>query len=391
MKKVLLTYGYHESGHYSAVNALREELESRGITSETCNLWTKKSPTIDALFTIFRAFAVKRVKNVPDFLISNELLDIFAEELPFDTDLSTYDAIISTHQYSTSILAAHKQKQECESLLLHVHTNYTPFPLRTHPLIDFYTGATPREDSEDGIHKKLIATGIPVRRAFRYNGEPKEKKIIVLGGADGFGEIEKIAEFTTKINSNYELQIVCGRNTKVYDELRKRFPSLHVLGFIDDLSGYFNRAEFVITKASGLTVAEALNCECIPIFPPPILSWEDEAAKYLCAQGVGVCLPEFDRAGVKTINAVLSSDNYKQALRQRVREHAKPNAAKKIVDLIEPKKAIEISSNPQEKMITEMKSYHETFSSAQDLPKLTKYLTEQIEIWLKKYEPNNSS
>lgn len=391
MKKVLLTYGYHKSGHYSAVSALREELESRGMTSETCNLWDEKSPTIDALFTIFRTFAVKGVKNVPDFLISNELLDLFAEELPFDKDLDTYDAIISTHQYSTSVLAAHKQNQDCKTSLIHVHTNYTPFPLRTHPLIDFYTGATPREDSGDRIHKKLIATGIPVRRVFRYDGKPKEKKIIILGGADGFGEIEKIVEFATKLNSNYKLQIVCGRNNEVYEKLRKKFPGSHVQGFIDDLSGYFNRAEFVITKASGLTIAEALNCECIPLFPPPILSWEEEAAKYLCAQGVGVCLPKFDSTSAKIINELLNSDNYKQTLRQRIQEHAKPDAAKRIVDLIEPKSTIEILSNPQEAMIPEMRRYHKVFSSTQDLPKLTKYVTEQIEEWLNKYESNNSS
>ena len=60
MKKILLTYGYHKSGHYSAVQAIEEELNKRGISTEICNLWKGKSETIDLLFTIFRSFAKKK-------------------------------------------------------------------------------------------------------------------------------------------------------------------------------------------------------------------------------------------------------------------------------------------------------------------------------------------
>lgn len=390
MKRILLTYGYHKSGHYSAVRAIEEELESRGISSETCNLWNGKAKTIDALFTIFRAFAAKGVKKVPDFLISYKLLDLFSEELPFNIDLHAYDGIISTHQYSSSVLAAHKSRQQCTTPLIHVHTNYNPFPIRTHPNINFYTGATPKEDAGVDLHQRIVATGIPVRKAFRYDKKPKEKQIVILGGADGFGEIEKIANFAAKIDSRYELHIVCGRNVAAFEELRKRFPSHQVFGYVEDLSEQFSRAEFVITKASGLTIAEALNCECIPIFPPPILSWEDEAARYLCSQGVGVCIPEFDNTSIKIMNALLTSEGYKDALRERGRTIAKPNAAKEIVDLIECSTK-EFVPDEQLRMIDEMKSYHDIFSAAQDMPKLADYIKEQIECWLKEHEPNNSN
>ena len=338
MKRILLTYGYHKSGHYSAVRALEEELESRGADTEICNLWEGKAETIDRLFTIFRAFAAKGVKKVPDFLIAPELLELFAEEIPFDKDLHAYDGVISTHQYSSSLVATHKQKQGSDVPLVHVHTDYTPFPLRVHPLIDFFTGATPREDADTQLHERLVATGIPVRKAFRYDGKP--------------------------------------------------LPPHQVLGFIDDLSSYFNRAEFVITKGGGLTVAEALNCECIPIFPPPILSWEDDAARYLCAQGAGVCIPKLDKTGIKAMNALFASEGYKEALRERGRVLAKPNAVKDIVNLLERPKR-KIAPSEQARMVKEMRAYHSGFASAHDLPKLTRYITEQINEWLDKHEPNN--
>ena len=388
MKRILLTYGYHKSGHYSAVRALEEELESRGADTEICNLWEGKAETIDRLFTIFRAFAAKGVKKVPDFLIAPELLELFAEEIPFDKDLHAYDGVISTHQYSSSLVATHKQKQGSDVPLVHVHTDYTPFPLRVHPLIDFFTGATPREDADTQLHERLVATGIPVRNAFHYDEKPKERKVLIIGGADGFGELEKIADFATQLDKSYEPQIICGRNVYVYEELCKRLPPHQVLGFIDDLSSYFNRAEFVITKGGGLTVAEALNCECIPIFPPPILSWEDDAARYLCAQGAGVCIPKLDKTGIKAMNALFASEGYKEALRERGRVLAKPNAVKDIVNLLERPKR-KIAPSEQARMVKEMRAYHSGFASAHDLPKLTRYITEQINEWLDKHEPNN--
>ncbi len=388
MKPVLLTYGYHKSGHYSAVRALEEELDSRGVATETRNLWEGKTETIDRLFTIFRAFAAKSVKKVPDFLISSELFDLFAQEMPFDIDLHTYEGVISTHHYSTSLLAAHKQKQGCSVPLLHVHTDYTPFPLRTHHLIDFYTGATPRDDAEINIHNRVVATGIPVRKSFHYDGTPKEKRILILGGADGFGELEKITEFAAQLDPAYEPQIICGRNTEVYTRLKQRFSSHQVFGFVEDLSEHFNRAEFVITKASGLSVSEALNCECIPIFPPPIRIWEDDAARYLCAQGAGVCIPQLNATGVKLINGLLNSNDYKNALREQGRILAKPNAARDIVDLLEGRTPASTLSE-QARMIEEMRKYYREFASANDLPQLAEYVAKQIEGWLRKYESNN--
>src|SRR3989338_804183 len=361
------------------------------MCAQICNLWTGKTKTIDELFTIFRSFAAKQVKMVPDFLISKELLEIIAEELPFDKNLSSYDAIISTHHYSSSVIAAHKVKQNCNTLLIDVHTDYTPHPLIMHPLINFYTGAIPLEDAGSELNKRIVTTGIPVRKSFQYYGTPKEKKIMIMGGADGFGELEKMVEFVASINNIYEPTVICGRNTLSYKRLKRKFPKYQILGYVADLSEQFKTAEFVLTKASGLTVAEALNSECIPLFTPPILFWEYEASKYISAHGAGICLPDFGPNSIKTINAVFSSDDYKQALRQQIRQLAKPNATKDIVDLIEHKGRTETRSNPQEKMITEMKRYYEVFSSAQDLPKLAKYLTEQIEGWLRKHEPNNSS
>ncbi len=389
MRKVLLTYGYHKSGHYNAVRALEEELESRGITTETRNLWEGKAQTIDLLFTIFRAFAAKKIKKVPDFLIAPKLFELFATQVPFDINLHTYDGIISTHHYSSSLIAAHKEKQGCSVPLIHVHTDYTPFPILTEPKIDFYTGAIPREDVDTNLHQKLVATGIPVRKAFRYDNKSKEPKILILGGADGFGELEKIAEFTVQLDSAYKPQIMCGRNIAAYEKLKKLSLLPPVFGFIDDISPYLNRAEFVITKGSGLSVTEALNCECIPLFPPPILAWEDEAARYISAQGAGICIPEFDEIGIKAINAILHSTDYKSALRERGRRLVKPTAAKDIVDLLE--KPPKNPTSEQIGIIEDMRRYRETFASANSLTELETYLTQEIDKWLNKYEPNNRS
>ncbi len=386
MKKILLVYGYHKSGHYHAVRALEEETSRRGLESEIRNIFAQKSKTVDQLFTIFRTFAAKGVKSVPNFLIAPEFLTTLAN-LPFDIPLDQYCGIISTHPYSSAVLAVQKAKQKTNTPLLSVHTDYTPFPLAIHPEINWYVGAIRKESSETKIQKRSVETGIPIRTVFRYDGTPKQKQVLIIGGADGFGELEKIAHFATNLPSAYEIVVLCGRNNDAYERIRKDIPRCSVLGYVEDISPHFKSAPFVITKASGLTITEALSAECIPILAPPILSWEDEAGRYIASQGAGICLPDFGEISLKTLNAIIYSPDIQGALRARCRELARPNAAKEIVDLLFSSRSTPNCS--QERVLDDMRRYSQEFKNSQDFSSLAQYLTKNSEEWLKLYEPDN--
>jgi UDP-N-acetylglucosamine:LPS N-acetylglucosamine transferase len=388
MKKTLLVYGFHESGHYKAVKSLEEELASRGRLYETINIWRNKSKTVDELFAIFRIFAANGVKDVPAFLTSPKLLENLAKELPISQNLNEYDSIISTHHYSSFVLAEQKTLQKSGATLIDVHTNYTSFPLVEHKNIDYYVGAIPKIDVSERTRNKLVAAGIPVRKAFQYDGTPKEKIVLIMGGADGFGELEKIANFTKLLPNNYGYFIFCGRNDKVYKQLKRKFSQHSVLGYKEDLSSYLKQAMFVITKASGVTVAEAMNAKCIPIFAPPILCWEDEAAKYLSANGAGLYLPDFGANSVKAVKLLMKSKEQQALMKTKMNEFAKPEAAKTIAYLTESKLKVKASSN-QPKLVNEVQNHHKHFATSKNMPDTASYLSKQILKWMKDHEYDN--
>ncbi len=386
--KVLLTYGYHESGHFTAVKALEEELASRGCEFETMGIWAEKSPTIDRLFTIFRSFAAEDVKRVPDFLISQELLDNLAKEHPAKPNLTDYEAVISTHPYSSFVLAEAKREQESDTVLVNVHTDYTPFPIIVHSSIDYHVGALPRDDATKLTLPKMIATGIPVRKNFHYDGTAKQQTVLVMGGADGFGKIKPILSMMEKLPQDYSYVVFCGRNIQLQNQLQQEFPQHTFASFIEDPSPYFKSAKFIITKASGLTLTEALNSECIPIFAPPILFWEDEAAKYLSTQGAGLYLPDFGEYSTQASTQLLKSEDQQALIRNRMRLLRKPNAAREIVDLIEERPRI-LPVYDQSGVLEIMQENQRFFAGCESMPATANYLAQQIMRWVQNYETDS--
>ncbi len=158
MKKLLLVEGYYTSGHTSAVRALEEEISRRGLPYNAVNIFTGKSAVIDQIFTIFRTFAAKGVKTVPEFLKEKEFIDLLAEEvlLPELGELDQYEGIISTHPYSSMVLAAKKERERENVPLVDVHTDYTPFPIFSHPQINFHVGAQKKKMSRVKFKKKFV-------------------------------------------------------------------------------------------------------------------------------------------------------------------------------------------------------------------------------------------
>ncbi len=223
-----------------------------------------------------------------------------------------------------------------------------------------------------------------MRTAFCYDGRPKKEQILVMGGADGFGELEKLAAFSMQITSDAEVVIICGRNKQAYRSLKEKYPQLTVLGYIDDLSSHFKEAKFVLTKGGGLTITEALCAECIPLFAPPILSWEDQAAQYITSQGAGLCLPDFGATSKRMVSALFRSSEIQAILRERCRTLAKPHAAASIVDLFISRSVSELPSFPQEKVLQEMKDYYKTFK-AMEQSSLAKGVAYQIQKWIQTY------
>ena len=383
MKNVLVVYGYHQSGHYSAALAAKEELNSRGYEADIQNIWVNKSEVIDRIFSIFRSFAKHRNKNVPDFLNSGEFLACLANDLPIDINTERYDAIVSIHPYSSFVLAEDKKKKQLDYTLIDIHTDYTPFPIVQHEFIDYHVGVVPVDNHSIALRKKIVPTGIPIMSAFYLGNLTKSDTILVMGGADGFGPLEKILLFLRGLSVDFEISVFCGNNEELYHRfLKDKLPNETIFPYVADMAQHFKSAKFVFTKASGLTVTESIATDCIPIYTPPVLFWEDESAKLLSSKGIGLYLPDYGQDSLESLELLLLSPKHQDLMKKRLQKMKRPNAAKNIVDLIEGEPKVDVGSKNLS-LVNDMRDYLEFFQSEHSNFKDTSiYLREQIRKWL---------
>jgi UDP-N-acetylglucosamine:LPS N-acetylglucosamine transferase len=386
MSNVLLVYGYHKSGHYAAVDALSAALKTRGYGTCIYGMWSNKNAVVDRLFTLFRDFAAQGVKDVPLFLRDRKLLDALAEELDTELDLGRYDAVISTHPYSSYCLAERKLKTRCQVPLVSVHTDFTAFPVVTHPYIDYYCGAIPTTDITSELDGRLLITGIPVRKGFAENRK-KSDSLLVMGGADGFGHLETIMDFIAMQEVWPDVTVVCGRNDTLRNAITKRYPKVKTHGFIQDPSELMGAARYVMTKASGVTVAEALTSRCIPIFSPPILSWEDEAAKNIAALGAGMYLPDYSTRSASAMMHLNGSRSMQDYILERGELLRKPDSVDEIADILEnPKPGIRAD---QKSLVGIMTVHAESFKNSPILPKTSEFLMQECNRWVTEHATNS--
>jgi 1,2-diacylglycerol 3-beta-galactosyltransferase len=120
---------------------------------------------------------------------------------------------------------------------------------------------------------KVHISGIPVSPAFSKETRPKEILRSELGWrtdlpaalAVASVRVPRMAEILRQLNScdvPLQLAIVAGGDAGLMDELKHiewRLP-VHIYNWVDDMPIMLHAADFVISKAGGLIIAESLAC-----------------------------------------------------------------------------------------------------------------------------------
>ena len=127
---------------------------------------------------------------------------------------------------------------------------------------------------------KIIMHGLPIRPAFWRRQatksknvvrgalflEPDVKTVLLMGGGDGVGGMEKIAiQLAEKLSQSAkrsQIVVICGHNQKTSDNLKARiWPSnvrVVVKGFQKNIDEFMAACDLLVTKAGPGTIAEAM-------------------------------------------------------------------------------------------------------------------------------------
>ncbi len=201
--------------------------------------------------------------------------------------------------------------------------------------------------------EKIVFTGNPVRQdildidskrseALSYfNLDDNKKTLLVIGGSLGARRINQLMakEIDFLLANNLQIIWQCGN---LYMSEYKQFSeveNVQVISFIDRMDLIYAAADFVISRAGASSVSELCLVGKPTLFIPSPNVAEDHQtknAKAITDKNGALLLKEseLDSNFESVFNKLIRDENLQKTLSENMRELAKPNATKDIVEEI---------------------------------------------------------
>jgi len=160
-------------------------------------------------------------------------------------------------------------------LVVSIVTDFEAHALWMEDCVDLYCVAAEetkaRLVARGATPENIVATGIPISEKFsqKIDGRAVRKKLglrddqgvlLVLSGGFGMGPVAEIVTELDKVEGDFQVLVVTGRNEELRRELAavdRRHPT-RVLGFATNMHELMAVSDMVISKPGGLTSSEAL-------------------------------------------------------------------------------------------------------------------------------------
>lgn len=124
-------------------------------------------------------------------------------------------------------------------------------------------------------------------------GFQKEKVLLILGGGDGIPNGIQILKSILKLNSAFEIAVVCGKNKEFYEQANKiiihdKYDNLKIYGFVDFVYELISISDVVISKCGASTFMELLISGKIQIVNSFLWEQEKGNVDFLTRNSLGI-------------------------------------------------------------------------------------------------------
>jgi processive 1,2-diacylglycerol beta-glucosyltransferase len=157
------------------------------------------------------------------------------------------------------------------------------------------------------------------------------------GSGGGFGRLEEAARAVLGMEQSFQAVFVTGHERGLEARLRRlaagRENRVKVFGFVDHIRELMAAADFLVTKAGGLTLAEALAAELPVICFGSIPGQEARNERFAAMSGVGLVAGSGAQLQ-RVIAAALRDSVLLRDIRERIGLYRRPRAAQDIVGLV---------------------------------------------------------
>ena len=364
--RILLLYISEVSGHHQATLAIEESLKILNPEVETLNLnaFNYTNPITEKIINRLYLGVIKRTPGIWDYLYDNpsvvrrtqrikelihkhnspKLKKLFDEFAP--------QAVVCSQAFPCGMVADFKKTYDSRLPLIGVLTDYAPHSYWLYDNVNYYI-APSDEVKERFIQKgvageRILTYGIPVSPKFslKHDKEELAKKfslsldkpvILAMGGGQGLGPLNKIVSAFKKIRIDSQLVVVAGNNKKLYRKLRRKIKSqkkkISLYGFIDNIDELMEISTLIITKAGGLTTAEALSRGLPIVIIKPLPGQEEINTTYFLNKGAAVKITD-DKLIPRLIQGLLANPAILKGMQEAAFKLSRPGAGMTVAKLI---------------------------------------------------------
>jgi processive 1,2-diacylglycerol beta-glucosyltransferase len=264
-----------------------------------------------------------------------------------------FDQAVSVQPTPAAALSFLRSRGEPTPPHTTVFTDFVAHTQWIHPHVDRY--CVPAEEIAHELTAKglpregVVVTGIPVACEFLQQPDRAAARLAVGlsprlpvllfmdGSGGGFGRLEEAARAVLGMEQPFQAVFVAGHERRLEGRLRRlakgRENQVKVFGFVDHIRDLMAAADFLVTKAGGLTLAEALAAELPVICFGSLPGQEARNERFAAMAGVGLVAGSGAQLQ-RVIAAALRDPVLLRDIRQRIGLYRRPRAAQDIVGLV---------------------------------------------------------
>jgi processive 1,2-diacylglycerol beta-glucosyltransferase len=362
--RVLILTASYGSGHAEAARSLATAFEARGVEPAVVDHFRELVHPVFA--SVSRAIYYRLLRHAPGlWAIGYGMGDRLGPDSPLAfgmpqlgrarlarlLDTLRPDAVVTVHATPAAALAAlvsagHPVPPHTTAVTDYVaHSQWMARP------VDRYCVAAEEVRNEfvaRGIPpERVVVTGVPVRAEFfrlidpiaarRTLGlSPHRRTVVAMAGTQGsLGRLVDVTRALLTVERPLQAVIVAGRDERLRSRLARlaaRSP-LRVVGYTDDVSTLLAAADLLVTKAGGMTLAEATAAE-VPLLLYGSLPGQERGNERFASRA-GIALVARSRGELRRrLDRALGDPDTIERMQGSLRRLGRPDAAQHIVELV---------------------------------------------------------
>lgn len=335
--KILILTGKFGMGHWSASQALQEQLRGDGHEVEIVDLFGYALPELAP--AMYRGFSLLVTYGGAIYNLCHQLnansggdgpapVDQLLEALTGLLEEREPDVVISTHPACSAAMSHYKEEGLGDIPLVTCVTDVTSHSEWIHPETDYYMVAEEsvrQRLAEKGVEPwRIVTSGIPVSARFRRleRNRTGRRELLIMGG--GLGLMPRRDSFYQSLNAlpNVHTVILTGRNEKLYQRLRGKYENIEAVPFTNQVDEYMGRAHLMLSKPGGITCFEAIAARLPILAWQPFLKQEQENADFLVRRGMARIAAKGENACLTAIREAIYDDELLRRMEQAMDETA---------------------------------------------------------------------